>query len=90
MIMSLTTAPVSASQIQTVLSRDLDATCLPSGEKATDVTPLEGIREHGTGPASQIRIDLSFDPDATRMPSGEKPTDVTEPVCPSNGSERMG
>ncbi|KAJ7862284.1 hypothetical protein B0H14DRAFT_3444857 [Mycena olivaceomarginata] len=65
-------APVSESQIRTVLSPEPDAIRFPSGEKATDET----------GP---IRTVLSAEPDAIRFPSGEKATDQTKPVCPVNG-----
>jgi hypothetical protein len=64
------------------MSSEPDATSLPSGEKATDVTesewPLSGSPCGAPEAASQSRTVMSPEPDATSLPSGEKATDLTQ------------
>ena len=80
-------APLPVSQILTVLSDDPDTTCVPSCEKATEMTellwPLSVLRQAPL-PASQILTVLSDDPDTTYVPSCEKAADQTEPLWPSS------
>src|SRR5277367_5538803 len=73
-------APESASQSLTVSSYEADASSLPSGEKATALTPeicpssvCSGVPE----PASQSLTVLSYEADASSLPSGEKATALT-------------
>jgi hypothetical protein len=78
--------PMAASQSRTVLSYEADATVVPSGEKATDMTEsLWPLRVCLWAPmaASQSRTVLSFEADATVVPSGEKATDMTDSLWPS-------
>src|SRR6516162_5233796 len=80
-------APLLASQISTVASCDADATCLPSGEKATEETELlwpSSVWRRGPLLASQILTVASCDADATCLPSGEKATEETELLWPSS------
>jgi hypothetical protein len=62
-----------------VLSREPDATSLPSGEKATELTefkcPLSGSPRGAPVAASQSLTVSSYEPDATSLPSGEKATE---------------
>jgi hypothetical protein len=61
----------------TVLSYDVDASVLPSGEKATTMTiPKWPSRVYSSSPelASHSLTVLSHDPDASVLPSGEKTT----------------
>ena len=70
-----------------VLSYEADATTLPSGEKATDVTQFEwpsSVSRAAPVAASQSLTVLSYEADATTLPSGEKATDVTEFEWPSS------
>jgi hypothetical protein len=72
-----------------VLSSEPDATSLPSGEKATELTgpewPSSGPPYGAPVAASQSRTVLSIEPDATSLPSGEKATDLTQSEWPSSG-----
>src|SRR5271170_1439231 len=58
-----------------------DATSLPSGEKATELTPIEwpssGSPCGAPVAASQSLTVSSSEPDATSLPSGEKATEPT-------------
>ncbi|SLM38898.1 hypothetical protein LPUS_09283 [Lasallia pustulata] len=68
------------------MSLEPDASCLPSGEKATAETQLEWpSRVCNVAPiaASQIRTVMSLEPDASCLPSGEKATAKTHPEWPS-------
>src|SRR5579859_3681731 len=51
-------APVAASQSRTVQSSDPDTTCLPSGEKATDLMSLvwPSSRQSGQSDLCQIYV----------------------------------
>jgi hypothetical protein len=71
----------------TILSREPDTTCLPSGEKATDVIGLEwpsSVCCKAPVVVSQSRTVLSSEPDTTCLPSGEKAIDVTGLEWPSS------
>ncbi|KAK5634984.1 hypothetical protein RRF57_010696 [Xylaria bambusicola] len=63
----------SADQIRTVQSLDADATVLPSGENATELTESVCLSSvcRQLPSADQIRTVPSFDADATVLPSGE-------------------
>src|SRR2546423_916701 len=71
----------------TVLSPDADATSLPSGENATELTESEwpsSVCSAAPVTASQSLIVSSNDADATTLPSGENATDLTQPEWPSS------
>src|SRR5207248_148889 len=79
--------PATASQSLTVLSHEPDATSLPSGENATDVTQRKWPSSVCSGApvtASQSLTVWSHEPDATSLPSGENATDVTRCEWPSS------
>jgi hypothetical protein len=73
-------APLLASYILTVLSKDADASWVESCEKATEQTlllwPLSVCR-HALLLASYILTVLSKDADASRVELCEKATDLT-------------
>ena len=80
-------APLSASPIRSVLSRDLLTIERPSGEYAMLVTnPLWPRRTTSSAPvsASHTLTVLSQDPLTIRRPSGEYATLVTSPSWPRN------
>ena len=69
------------SQSLTVVSRDADATSLPSGENATALTQSEwpsSVRRAAPVAESQSLTVLSPDADATSLPSGENATAKTQ------------
>jgi len=71
---------MAVSQSRIILSSDQDTTCLPSGEKATNVTQEEWPLSVWCGApvaASQSRTVRSQDPDTTWLQLGEKATDMT-------------
>ena len=67
--------PVTASQIQMVLSWDPQMMCWPSGEKATENTPQiwpsRGLTTIAPISASQIQTVMSLDPETMWHPLGE-------------------
>ena len=74
-------APEAESQSLTVLSRDPDATNLPSGENAMAETlcewPLSILRAVPVAGSQSLTI-LSLDADATNLPSGENAMALTQ------------
>lgn len=71
--------PVAISQSRTLQS-DLDMICLPSGEKATEVTQPErplSVCSAAPATASQSCTVRSFDPDTTYLLSSEKASELT-------------
>ncbi|KFX85880.1 hypothetical protein V490_09351 [Pseudogymnoascus sp. VKM F-3557] len=70
-----------------MLSSEPETTCMPSGEKATEVTELKWPSSLWSGPpviTSQSCTVLSQEPETTCLPSGEKATEVTELEWPSS------
>jgi hypothetical protein len=77
----------TASQSLTVLSRDANASVLPSGVKATAVTQPKWPSSVCSSPsdlASQSLTVSSCDVDASILPSSVKATAVTQPEWPSS------
>ena len=71
----------------TVLSSEVDARTMPSGEKATALTEslwLSSVCFQIPVVAFQSRTVLSYEVDARTLPSGEKATALTEPLWPSS------
>src|SRR5882757_5959640 len=79
----------SASQRRMALSDEPDTIRDPSGENATELTPLEcpssGLPMGSPVSASQRRMVLSHEPDTIQDPSRENATDSTRLECPSSG-----
>jgi hypothetical protein len=78
---------VMASHSLTVSSHDADASCLPSGEKATAQTESEwpsSVCRVALVAVSHSLTVLSHDADANWLPSGEKATAQTESEWPSS------
>jgi hypothetical protein len=76
--------PVARSQILTILSKDADASRLPSCDQAIEPTVLvcpSKVDTFWPVVVSQILIVLSQDPDASRIPSSDQASDPTELVC---------
>lgn len=75
-------APDLVSHSLIVLSRDADASCLPSCENTTDRTEREwhfSVCCSAPDLVSHNLMVLSSDADASRLPSGKNATDKTEP-----------
>ena len=93
--------PVSASHTLIVPCLEPDRMRRPSGEYATEVTPLAGVECDGWEEASpglstlefsaadHIRTVVSSEPDTMWRQSGEKLTASTALLCPTNGLPTM-
>ena len=88
--------PVSASQIQTVLSYKPDTTMdMLSGENVTDLTlsklcPCNGFPTRQPVSAFQMQTVPSLNPDIMCMPWGENMIDKPKSLCPCNASLTHG